>query len=131
MEREILNIAISGEEKNKNEIIYNNVVDAMDNLKMPKEEQIEYLKTKLSAMESEYQNSISILITVVISLLLLGLGIYLVASEQILLGTILILLAFLLTMGKLLLTLRKYTSIRSKKYIELESLRNNLNSILK
>ncbi len=131
MEREILNIAISGEEKNKNEIIYNNVVDAMDHLKMPKEDQIEYLKTKLSTMESEYQNSVAILITVVISLLLLGLGIYLVASEQILLGTILILLAFVMTILKLLFTLRKYTSIRSKKYIELESLRNNLNSILK
>ncbi len=131
MEREILNIAISGEEKNKNEIIYNNIVDAMDNLKMTKEEQIEYLKTKVSSMESDYQNNIAIFITIVISFLLLGLGLYLVATEQVLLGVILVLIAFSLAITKLLLTLRKYTSIRSKKYIELESLRNNLNSILK
>ncbi len=131
MEREILNIAISGEEKNKNEIIYNNVVDAMDNLKMSKEEQIEYLKTKVSSMESDYQNNIAILVTICISTLLLGLGLYLVATDQTLLGVILVLIAFALTIAKLLLTLKKYTSIRSKKYIELESLRSNLNSILK
>ena len=103
----------------------------MDNLKMTKEEQIEYLKTKVSSMESDYQNNIAIFITIVISFLLLGLGLYLVATEQVLLGVILVLIAFSLAITKLLLTLRKYTSIRSKKYIELESLRNNLNSILK
>lgn len=131
MEREILNIAISGEEKNKNEIIYNNIVEAMDNLQMSKEDQIEYLKTKVSSMESEYQNNIAILVVLVISALLLGLGLYLVATEQVVLGVILVLISFILSVAKLLLTLKKYTSIRSKKYVELESLRNNLNSILK
>ena len=33
MEKDILNIAISGDEKNKNEIVYNNIVEQMDNLR--------------------------------------------------------------------------------------------------
>ncbi len=131
MEKEVLSINISGEEKNKNEIIYNNIVSAMNTLKMSKEDQIEYLKTKVATMESEYQNNIAILITIGISCLLLALGLYLVAMDQVLLGVALVIIAFLLTIAKFLLTLRKYTSIRSKKYIELESLRKNLDSLLK
>jgi Uncharacterized protein conserved in bacteria len=131
MEREILNIAISGEEKNKSEIVYNNVVDAMDNLKMTKEEQIEYLKTKVSNMEHEYHGNIAILIILVISFVLVCLGLYLVATNEYLLGVIVTFIGFGLALFKLLSTIRKYNSIRNKKYIELESLRNNLNSILK
>lgn len=131
VEREILNIAISGEEKNKNEIVYNNIVDAMDNLKMSKEEQIEYLKTKVSNMEHEYQGNIMILIILVISMILVCLGLYLVATDEYLLGVIVTLIGFGLAIAKLLSTIRKTNSIRNKKYIELESLRSNLNSILK
>lgn len=131
MEKKGMNITITGEEKNKNEIIYNNVVDAMDNLKMTKDEQIEYLKTKVSNMENTYQSNIMILITLIISILLLGLGLYLVATDQILLGIILVLLGFSVIVVKLLLTLKRYTSMRTKKYIEIDSLKENLSSILK
>ena len=55
MEKEILNIAISGEEKNKNEIIYNNIVEAMETLKMSKDDQIEYLKTKLNYTDKDIE----------------------------------------------------------------------------
>ena len=131
MEKKGMNITITGEEKNKNEIIYNNVVDAMNNLKMTKDEQIEYLKTKVSNMENTYKSNIMILITLIISVLLLGLGLYLVATDQIFLGIVLVLLGFSVIVVKLLLTLRRYTSMRTKKYIEIDSLKENLSSILK
>lgn len=131
MEKKGMNITITGEEKNKNEIIYNNVIDAMDNLKMTKDEQIEYLKTRVSNMENTYQSNIIILITLIISILLLGLGLYLVATDQILLGIVLVLLGFSVIVVKLLLTLKRYTSMRTKKYIEIDSLKENLSSILK
>lgn len=131
MEKKGMSITVTGEEKTKNEIIYNNVVDAMDNLKMTKDEQIEYLKTKVSNMENTYQNNIIILVTLIISILLLGLGLYLVATDQILLGILLVLLGFSVIVVKLLLTLKRYTSIRTKKYIEIDSLKENLSSILK
>ncbi len=131
MEREILNIAISGEEKNKNEIIYNNIIEAMETLNMSKEDQIEYLKNKVSSMEHQYQNNILILITLVISLTLICLGLYLVATDEYLLGVILTFIGFSLSTVKLLTTIRKNNSFRNKKYIELESLRDSLSSILK
>lgn len=131
MEKEILNIAISGEEKNKNEIIYNNIVDAMEHLKMSKDDQIEYLKTKVSNMEHEYQNNVMILIVLVISFMLVCLGLYLVATNEFVLGVILTFIGFGLSIIKLLTTIRKNNLIRNKKYIELESLRDSLSSLLK
>lgn len=131
MSKKVMNIAITGEEKNKKEIVYNNVVEAMDNLKMTKDEQIEYLKTKVACMENDYQSNIAILITLCISILLLSLGLYLVATDSLVLGIVLVILSFILVVGKLLLTIKKYTTIHTKKFMEIDTLRNNLNSILK
>lgn len=131
MEKEILNIAISGEEKNKNEIIYNNIVEAMETLKMSKDDQIEYLKTKVSNMEYQYHNNVTILIVLVVSFMLMCLGLYLVATNEFLLGVVLTFIGFGLSIIKLLTTIRKNNAIRNKKYIELESLRDSLSSILK
>lgn len=44
MENDILNIAVSGDEKNKNEIVYNNVTNAWNKLKMISSDQIELFK---------------------------------------------------------------------------------------
>ena len=121
MGKKVMNIAITGEEKNKNEIVYNNVIEAMDNLKMTKDEQIEYLKTKVANMENDYQSNITILVALLISILLLGLGLYLMAADSLLLGILLVLLSFVLIVGKLLLTIRKYTTIHTKKFMEIDT----------
>lgn len=131
MEKDILNIAINGDEKNKNEIVYNNIVDTMNKLKMTKEEQIDYLKTKITTLEQEYQNRMVILITLVISFVILCIGMYLLAIDNYALGIIFIILAFAVVVYKLIRTNVFNQKIKNKKYIELESLRNNLNSILK
>lgn len=131
MEKDILNIAINGDEKNKNEIVYNNVVDTMDKLKMTKEEQIDYLKTKITTLETDYQNKISILLTLVISFVILCVGMYLLAMDSYVLGVIFAILAFVVIVYKMVRANVFNQKIKNKKYIELESLRNNLNSILK
>ena len=131
MEKDILNIAINGDEKNRNEIVYNNVVGAMDNLKMSKDEQIEYLKTKVSTIESEYHSNLILLLLILLSIVLVSVGLYLVAIDLYILGTIITLVGFIIIAIKLLLTVRKNNIIRNKKYIEIESLRNNLSSVLK
>ena len=106
MEKDILNIAINGDEKNRNEIVYNNIVGAMDNLKMSKDEQIEYLKTKVSNIEHEYHNNIILLMTVTISLILFSIGIYLVAINLYLLGIIIALVGFAIINVKLLILVK-------------------------
>ena len=131
MENDILKIAVSGDEKNKNEIVYNNVVDAMDRLKMSKEEQVDYLKLKLTTLETEYQNNITILITVVLSLVLIIIGIYLLVTNDYVLGIVFVLIGFLATVYKLIKTLISDRKIRNKRFMELESIRNSLSDILK
>ena len=120
MENDILNIAVSGDEKNRNEIVYNNVVDAMDKLNMSKNDQIEYLKTKITTLETEYQNNMTILITILLSLALICVGIYLLITNDYILGTVFIMIGFMLTVYKLIRSLIKDRKIR-----------NSLNSILK
>lgn len=131
MEKDILNIAVSGDEKNRNEIVYNNVVDAMDKLKMSKTEQIDYLKMKITTLESEYQNNMVILVTLVLSFVLLCIGMYLLVTNDYVLGIVFILLGFVITVYKLVKTLARDRKIRNKKFMELESIRNSLESILK
>lgn len=131
MEKDILNIAISGDEKNKNEIVYNNIVEQMDKLKMTKQEQIDYLKLKITTLENEYQNNMIIMFTIILSFALLCVGIYLLVTDDYILGSLFILLAFVLTVFKLIRTLARDRKIRNKKFVELESIRNSLNAILK
>ncbi len=131
MEKDILNIAVSGDEKNKNEIVYNNIVDTMDKLKMTKQEQIDYLKLKITTLENEYQNNMIILITLILSFAIMCVGIYLLITDDYLLGSIFIIFAFGLTVYKLIKTLARDRKIRNKKFLELESIRNSLNAILK
>lgn len=131
MENDILNIAVSGDEKNRNEIVYNNVVDAMDKLNMSKNDQIEYLKTKVTTLETEYQNNMTILVTILLSLALICVGVYLLITDDYILGIMFIMIGFVLTVYKLIRSLIKDRKIRNKKYMELESIRNSLNSILK
>lgn len=131
MENDILKIAVSGDEKNKNEIVYNNVVDAMDRLKMSKEEQVDYLKLKLTTLETEYQNNMTIFVTVVLSLVLIIIGIYLLVTNDYVLGIVFVLIGFLATVYKLIKTLISDRKIRNKRFMELESIRNSLSDILK
>ncbi len=131
MENDILNIAVSGDEKNKNEIVYNNVIDAMDKLKMSQSDQIDYLKMKVTSLETEYQNNVMILMTLFLSFALLCIGIYLLITNDYILGILFIVIGFLLTVYKLIRALALDRKIRNKKYMELESIRNSLNSILK
>ena len=41
-------VNFNGTEKNKNEIIYNNIIGTMEDMNISKQEQIEYLKQKIT-----------------------------------------------------------------------------------
>ena len=131
MEKDILNIAISGDEKNKNEIVYKNIIDAMNKQKMSKDEQIEYLKTKLTSLENEYQSNVVILITLAIAVVILAVCLYLLITDEYVLGIVFVLLAFFISIYKLITSSQKDKRFKNKKYMELETLRKNINSILK
>lgn len=126
-----INITINGNEKNKNEIIYNNIIGAMETMDLTKDEQIDYLKNKIATFESDLKNKHVITITIICGLLLLIFGLYLIIKTNIILGIIIVLISFILTITKLLLIIRKMTNDKNNKYDKIEYLRNILDKKLK
>ena len=84
---EELNIVINGEENSKSEIVYNNVIK---NMKLTKEEQVEYLKQKVSYLELEMKNRNLLLLLFLSSLLGMGFGAFLMFIDIYWLGVLFI-----------------------------------------
>ena len=57
--KDTVNISINGTEKSKNEIIYNNVMEELN-----QEEQVKYLKSKVTRLELEMKNKMVALILI-------------------------------------------------------------------
>lgn len=126
-----MNISITGEELNKSEIVYNNVVKTMEELDMSKDEQIEYLKTRVANLENESKNKIFISLFILLGLGLNIFGLYLMCSSLYTFGIVFVLVGFLVTTIKLLLTIKKYFQFKNVKFSEVDRLKNILNSRLK
>ena len=124
-----LNIYISGEENNKNEIVYNNVVK---NMKLTKEEQVEYLKHKVSQLELEMKNKMLISILCLISIVGICFGIFLIILDVYLLGIILVFGTFSGVAIRFYLMYKQTIKIvRTSEYDKVEQLRKMLNLKLK
>lgn len=126
-----MNISITGEELNKSEIIYNNVVKTMEELDMSKDEQIEYLKTRVASLENDSKNKIFISLFILLGLGLNIFGLYLMCSSLYTFGIVFVLSGFLVTIIKLLLVIKKYFQFKNVKFSEIDRLKNILNSRLK
>ncbi|MCI8444799.1 MAG: hypothetical protein HFG15_00015 [Bacilli bacterium] len=127
-----MNIKISGTESNKNEIIYNNIVDTMKELELTDQEQIAYLKTKVTSLEVEVQQRIVMLCTVVAGMVGIGLGLYFVAIDQYLFGTILSFGTLGLMLYRIYLMFKNHAVVKKDdNYDKIEHLRSMLNMRLK
>lgn len=126
-----MNISITGEESNKSEIIYNNVVKTMEELDMSKDEQIEYLKTRVASLENDSKNKIFISLFILLGLGLNIFGLYLMCASLYTFGIVFVLAGFLVTTIKLLLVIRKYLQFKNVKFSEVDRLKSILNSRLK
>lgn len=127
-----MNIKISGTESNKNEIIYNNIVDTMKELELTDQEQIAYLKTKVTSLEVEVQQRIVMLCTVVAGMVGIGLGLYFVAIDQYLFGTILSFGTLGLMLYRIYLMFKNHVVVKKDdNYDKIEHLRSMLNMRLK
>lgn len=124
-------ITINGEELNKSEIVYNNIVKSMEEMQMSKDEQIDYLKTRVANLENDSKNKIFISLFVLLGLGLIIFGLYLMCSSLYSFGIIFVLAGFLVTTIKLLLMIRKYLQFKNIKYSEVDRLKTILNSRLK
>ena len=129
---EPINILIRGTEKNKNEIIYNNIVDKMDEMNLSKEDQVEYLKSKISILESETHNKLNLMLSILVCFIMLGFGIYFVATDLYLFGTLIVLLSVFILMFKMYQYFKTSMNIsKPDNYDKIEHLREILNMRLK
>ncbi len=129
---EPISILIRGNEKNKNEIIYNNIVDKMDEMNLSKDDQVEYLKSKISILESETHNKLNLIISILVCLIMLGLGIYFVAIDLYLFGIFISFLSVFILMFKMYQSFKTSMNIsKPDNYDKIEHLREILNMRLK
>ncbi len=129
---EPISILIRGNEKNKNEIIYNNIVDKMDEMNLSKDDQVEYLKSKISILESETHNKLSLMISILVCLIMLGFGIYFVAIDLYLFGALISFLSVFVLMFKMYQSFKTSMNIsKPDNYDKIEHLREILNMRLK
>lgn len=87
-----INISINGDENNKTEIVYNNVIQ---NLGLSEEEQIKYLRSKITELEIEKKNRSLTLLLILISILGISFGIFLMIKDLYFLGSIFIVTTFI------------------------------------
>ncbi len=125
----MINITIDGTENNKSEIIYNNVIQ---NMELSEEEQVRYLKLKVSLLEMEMRNKMWLLILTIISLIGMGSGVYFLMIDIYFLGIILVVGTFsgvvakLFSMYKIMMDMNHNT-----EFDKIEHLRKMLNMKLK
>ncbi len=124
-----INIQINGDESNKSEIIYNNVIQ---NMNLDDKEQIEYLKSKITHLELELKTNNLTYLLCIISIFGLGFGIFLVAQDIYLLGSLFIVSTFVGVILRFYLMYKNAIYVRrNSDYDKIEQLRRILNERIK
>lgn len=131
MKKKTINISINDKNETKSQVVYNNVLDSMEKSSMTKEEQLDYLKTRISYLEDSTKEKQLYLVCCIIFLIILSLGIFLTVLKYVAFGTVLIVLAFF---GNMYFTYRiskKYKKNNDNAYEEIDAIREVINSRLK
>lgn len=122
-------ISITGEERSKNEIVYNNIIE---NLKLTEEEQVKYLKNKVTNLEIEMHNKVITILLILLSIIGLTLGIGLIIMDIYILGILFVIATFVFVAIKFYLMYKKMLKItKSMEFDKIEHLRDILNMHLK
>lgn len=125
-----IKITIDGSEKNKSEIVYNNVISNMNDTKLTKDKQIEYLKERINYLETSIKNKIHLGLIILINSIMFSLGLLFMFIDIYVLGFIFCILSFVLVI--LLLYFNKNIKPEiDTEFDDTEKLRRNINSKLK
>ena len=124
-----INISINGDENNKTEIVYNNVIQ---NMGLTSEEQINYLKSKINELELENKNRLLTSLLIMISVLGMGFGLFLLIYDEYLLGSIFIITTFVGVIIRFYLMYKNATKLnKNLEYEKIEQIRRLLNERIK
>ena len=124
-----LNIAITGDENNKTEIVYNNVIQ---NMNLTSEEQINYLKNKINELELENKNRSLTSLLILISIVGIGFGLFLLIQDIYFLGSLFIITTFIGVIIRFYLMYKNVTNLNKNiEYEKIEQIRRLLEERLK
>lgn len=124
-----INISINGEEANRNEIIYNNVIS---NLNLTQEEQIDYLKKKATNLEMELKNRRLTTLLCFISLIGISFGVFLLIQDIYALGIAFIAITFIGVITRFSLMYKNMlNNNKSQEFDKIEQLKKLLEERLK
>lgn len=124
---EKIDISINGNENSKSEIVYNNVIQGLN-----KDEQVRYLKSKVTILETEMKNKLIALILFIIVLIGFSVGIYFLILDLYLLGIVTIFFTFIGVMIRFYMMYKSILKVtHSMEFDKIEHLREILNMKLK
>lgn len=115
----------------KSEILYDNVVSNMESMKLDKDEQIEYLKTRVSVLEQENKKKYDFIVLSLICLFSLIIGIALLVLNFYTLGSFVVIGSCAYGIFKTYLLASKENKLSIDKYEEVEAIRKIISSKLK
>ncbi|MBP3920851.1 MAG: hypothetical protein J6D28_04725 [Bacilli bacterium] len=118
------------ENETKSETIYKNLVNNMNNLSLNKDEQIEYLKSRITELETKERKFIHITLIGLLLFIILILGVFLVIQNFYTLGVISIISTFIATIY-ITFKLSNNKIEKIDKFEEIETIRKIISSKLK
>lgn len=130
-EKGSINISINSKDETKSQIVYNNVISNMDKMSLSKEEQLDYLKSRITELEQDHKNKLQIILLTIVFSVILAFGLFLIVQEFYTLGIIVsftIFFAAIITIYKLSKNLK---SNLDDRYEEIETIRKLISSRLK
>ncbi len=131
MKKKSINISINDKSETKSQVVYNNVLDSMEKSSMSKDEQLDYLKTRISYLEDSTREKQFYFVCGLIFLIILSLGIFLIVLNYVTFGAILIVLSFFSNMYFTYRIAKKYKRNDDNAYEEIDAIREIINSRLK
>jgi len=124
-----INIAINGDETNRSEIIYNNLIS---NMNLTQDEQVKYLKNKASSLELELKNRRLTSLLCFISVVGISFGVTLLVQDLYFLGVLFILVTFVGVITRFHLMYKTMIeNTKSREFDRVENLRKLLEERLK
>lgn len=130
-EKGSINISINSKDETKSQIVYNNVISNMDKMALSKDEQLDYLKSRITELEQDHKNKLQIILLTIVFSIILAFGLFLIVQEFYTLGIIVsfaIFFAAIITIYKLSKNLK---SNLDDRYEEIETIRKLISSRLK
>ena len=124
-----INILINGDEKDRSEIIYNNIIS---NLNLTEEEQVKYLKDKATKLELELRSRSLTMLLCIISLIGIGFGIFLLVNDLYIIGSLFITITFIGVITRFYLMYQNIINkTKSREFEKVDALKEILESKLR